>query len=225
MEATRGSRKSQTTSGSRNGAIMAPDAPSTWTGMSQPFSLWTVSSAAQISATGSYDPSKVEPRIATTPMVFSSQSPAAEAASRWKRSPSIGTMRASTSQKLQNFSQQTCTLAPMTRLGRARPGYLSLLRCIQRRLSAMPASMQASLDPVVEQPTASDGTGACHRSASIATHRFSSSAVRGYSSLSIMFLSRHSAISTPACGSIQVVTNVARFSRELPSSISSSCTN
>ena len=85
--------------------------------------------------------------------------------------------------------------------------------------------MHASLDPVVEQPTAAAGSGAFHRSASMATQRRSSSAVRGYSSLSIMFLSRHSAISTPACGSIQVVTNVARFSRELPSSISSSWTS
>lgn len=84
--------------------------------------------------------------------------------------------------------------------------------------------MQASLDPVVEQPTAALGSGAFHRSASIATHRRSSSAVRGYSSLSIMFLSRHSAIRTPASGSIQVVTKVARFSRELPSSMSSSWT-
>jgi hypothetical protein len=47
-------------------------------------------------------------------------------------------------------------------------------------------------------------------------------AVAGYSSLSIMFLSNVSAISLPAWGSIQVVTKVARFSRELPSSISSS---
>ncbi len=85
--------------------------------------------------------------------------------------------------------------------------------------------MQASLEPVVEQPTADEGSGAFHKSASIATQRFSSSAVRGYSSLSIMFLSRHSAIRTPASGSIQVVTKVARFRRELPSSISSSCTS
>ncbi len=56
------------------------------------------------------------------------------------------------------------------------------------------------------------------------TQRRSSSAVCGYSSLSIMFLSAHSAISTRACGSIQVVTKVARFSRAFPSSISSSCT-
>lgn len=50
-------------------------------------------------------------------------------------------------------------------------------------------------------------------------------AVAGYSSLSIMFLSNVSAINRPASGSIQVVTKVARFSRELPSSISSSWMN
>lgn len=58
----------------------------------------------------------------TTPMVFSSQSSTAASGSRWKRSPSIGTCRASTSQKSQNFSQQTCTLTPITRLGRAVAG-------------------------------------------------------------------------------------------------------
>lgn len=58
----------------------------------------------------------------TTPMVFSSQSSAAACGSMWKRPPSIGTCRASTSQKLQNFSQQTCTLTPITRLGRAVAG-------------------------------------------------------------------------------------------------------
>ena len=54
------------------------------------------------------------------------------------------------------------------------------------------------------------------------TQRISISAVSGYSSLSIMFLSKHSAISFSACGSIQVVTKVATLSRALPSSISSS---
>ena len=54
------------------------------------------------------------------------------------------------------------------------------------------------------------------------TQRISSSAVCGYSSLSIMFLSEHSAISRAACGSIHVLTNVAMFRRALPSSISSS---
>ena len=86
----------------------------------------------------------------------------------------------------------------------------------------MPASMQASLDPVVEQPVASSGDGACHRSARMATQRRSISAVCGYSSLSIMFLSALSFIRVSACGSIQVVTNVARLSRALPSSSSSS---
>ena len=54
------------------------------------------------------------------------------------------------------------------------------------------------------------------------TQRASISAVCGYSSLSIMFLSKHSAISLCACGSIHVVTNVATFRRAFPSSISSS---
>ena len=54
------------------------------------------------------------------------------------------------------------------------------------------------------------------------THRASIDAVIGYSSLSIMFLSNVSAINFSASGSIHVVTKVARFSRELPSSISSS---
>ena len=56
------------------------------------------------------------------------------------------------------------------------------------------------------------------------TQRRSSSAVCGYSSLSIMFLGAHSAISASASGSIQVVTNVARLSRALPSRMSSSRT-
>ena len=43
------------------------------------------------------------------------------------------------------------------------------------------------------------------------TQRISMSAVRGYSSLSIMFLSNVSDMSVCACGSIHVVTNVARF--------------
>ncbi len=54
------------------------------------------------------------------------------------------------------------------------------------------------------------------------TQRASIAAVAGYSSLSIMFLSNVSAMSFSASGSIHVVTNVARFNRELPSSMSSS---
>ena len=53
------------------------------------------------------------------------------------------------------------------------------------------------------------------------TQRRSISAVCGYSSLSIMFLSAVSAISLAPNGGIHVVTNVARFSRAAPSSSSS----
>ena len=84
--------------------------------------------------------------------------------------------------------------------------------------------MQASLDPVVEQPVAWLPRGAFHRWLRMFTQRRSSSAVCGYSSLSIMFLAAHSAISSSASGSIQVVTNVARLSRALPSRMSSSRT-
>ncbi len=97
-------------------------------------------------------------------------------------------------------------------------------RLRQRRLSAMPASIAASLEPVVEQPVASSCAGACQRSARMLTQRVSRAAVWGYSSLSIMFLSRHSAIRRSAWGSIHVDTNVATFRRALPSSISSSWT-
>ena len=57
------------------------------------------------------------------------------------------------------------------------------------------------------------------------TQRCSMAAVAGYSSLSIMFLSKVSAINFSASGSIHVVTKVARLSRELPSSMSSSWMN
>ncbi len=59
----------------------------------------------------------------------------------------------------------------------------------------MPPSMQASLEPVVEVPTgrvvgsASIAAGAFQSPPMMFTHRRSISAVCGYSSLSIMFLS------------------------------------
>jgi hypothetical protein len=113
---------------------------------------------------------------------------------------------------------------PITRFGRSIGFPSALRRCIQRRFSARPPSIAASLEPVVEHPVAWSASGACQSRLSICTHRASSSAVCGYSSLSIMFLSKHSDISVWACGSIQVVTNVATFSRAFPSSISSSWT-
>jgi hypothetical protein len=56
----------------------------------------------------------------------------------------------------------------------------------------------------------------CHITAKSLFDRSSGSAVWGYSSLSIMFLSNVSAINSRASGSIQVVTNVARFKRAFP---------
>ena len=89
---------------------------------------------------------------------------------------------------------------------------------------AMPPSMAASEEPMVEQPQAWSSSGAWNKRDSMLTQRISTSAVWGYSSLSIMFFSKASAINCLASGSIQVVTKVARFNRALPSSISSSWT-
>jgi len=162
--------------------------------------------------------------IATTPMVFSSHSAAASGAPRCSRPGTIGTYRGSTSQYRQNFSQHTWTFEPITRFGRAASSPADRRRARHRHSSAIPPSMHASLDPVVEQPTAAPCDGMFHRLPRMFTQRFSSSAVCGYSSLSIMFLGAHSAISISASGSIHVVTNVARFSRALPSRMSSSRT-
>lgn len=81
--------------------------------------------------------------------------------------------------------------------------------------------MAASLEPVVEQPVAAPPGGAFHRSARMLTQRASISAVCGYSSLSIMFLSRHSFIRRCTPSSDQVVQKVARFWAALPSRSSS----
>ena len=59
----------------------------------------------------------------------------------------------------------------------------------------MPPSIAASLEPVVDVPVASSWSGEFHSRLSMFTQRISSSAVRGYSSLSIMFLSNVSAMS------------------------------
>ena len=95
------------------------------------------------------------------------------------------------------------------------------IRSRHRHFSAIPPSIAASLDPVVEQPVACSCAGEFHISARMLTHRASSSAVCGYSSLSIMFLSAVSAISLAAIDGMYVVTNVARFNRAWPSSSSS----
>ncbi len=84
IEATRPSRKSHSISGCRNGATNPPDAASTWIGTSgAPGVAASVSSAAASSATGSYEPSIVDPMIATTPIVFSSHRATASGTPRW----------------------------------------------------------------------------------------------------------------------------------------------
>ena len=112
----------------------------------------------------------------------------------------------------------------MTMLGRSDALPSASRRLRQRFSSAMPPSMAASLEPMVDVPTASSFSGEFQSRAIMLTQRASISAVCGYSSLSARFLLKVSCISRSASGSIQVPTNVARFSRELPSSISSSWT-
>ena len=73
-----------------------------------------------------------------------------------------------------------------------------------RHLAAIPPSMHASDEPIAEAPTVLADSGAFHRSASMCTQRRSISAVWGYSSLSIMFLSIARSISRWTSGSSQV---------------------
>ena len=133
-----------------------------------------------------------------------------------------GTKRGSTSQYRQNFSHTTCTFEPIIRFGLSVDFPAAVRRARHCHFIASPASMTASLEPIVDAPMVSPSSGAWNRWATMFTQRRSISAVCGYSSLSIMFLSNASAIRRSASGSIQVVTNVARFSREFPSSSSSS---
>ena len=62
-------------------------------------------------------------------------------------------------------------------------------RARQRHSIAMPPSIAASLDPVVDVPIVFAASGEFQRSARMCTQRASISAVCGYSSLSTMFLS------------------------------------
>ena len=85
------------------------------------------------------------------------------------------------------------------------------IRSRQRHLSASPPSIAASLEPVVELPVACRARASSTCSDDDVHAARSISAVCGYSSLSIMFLSAVSAISAAARGGIQVLTNVANL--------------
>src|SRR5207244_11530011 len=145
-----------------------------------------------------------------------SQWATAVSAVRWVAGPT-GTSRASTSQYRQNFSHTIWTLAPMTRLGRSAGDPAAIRRRRQFHLSARPPSMQASLEPVVEQPVASSSPEAFQRPERMLTQRFSISAIWGYSSLSITFWALHSAVRGSAWRAIHVVPEVAGLRRALPS--------
>ena len=83
--------------------------------------------------------------------------------------------------------------------------------------------MIASDDPCVRAPVVSPG--AWKRSASIRMQRCSISAVRGYSAWSMKLRCRLVAMICCACGSIHVVTKVARLRAGSPSSARSSPTS
>ena len=80
--------------------------------------------------------------------------------------------------------------------------------------------MIASDEPIVATPTTLALSGALNRSPSMCTAASSTSDAAGYSSWSMWFLRSVSWMSFSAWGSIQVVTNDARFSVSRPSSIS-----
>ncbi len=133
----------------------------------------------------------------------------------------MGISRISMSQYLANLCQTTWT-GPHTMLGES-VGFPAAWRLArQRHLAAIPPSMQASDDPMAEHPTASPVAGAFHRSARMWTQRRSSSAVWGYSSLSMRFLSIQRSINWWISVSSHVWQNVARFWRALPSRSNSS---
>src|SRR5271167_2910925 len=133
----------------------------------------------------------------------------------------MGISRISMSQYLANLCQTTWT-GPHTMLGFSVdfPAARRLAR--QRHLAAIPPSMQASEDPMAEQPTGSSVVGAFHRWDRMETQRRSISAVWGYSSLSMRFLSIQTSINLWTSGSSHVWQKVARFWRALPSRSNSS---
>ncbi len=77
--------------------------------------------------------------------------------------------------------------------------------------------MIASEEPIVATPTARSTSGAFHRSASIRTQTCSTRSAIGYSSWSMWFVCSASSMRRRASGSIDVVTNDARFIDGRPS--------
>src|ERR1700733_12394913 len=115
----------------------------------------------------------------------------------------MGISRISMSQYLAKLCQTTGT-GPHTMLGLS-VGFPAARRLArQRHLAAMPPSMHASEDPMAEQPTGASVVGAFHKWDRMDTQRRSISAVWGYSSLSMRFLSILRSINLWISGSSQV---------------------
>jgi hypothetical protein len=88
----------------------------------------------------------------------------------------------------------------------------------QRHFMASAPSITASDDPAQAVPGSFGSPGPLKSWWIMRTQRRATSAVRGYSAWSMKLRCRFAAITTRASGSIQVVTNVARFFSGLPSS-------
>ena len=78
--------------------------------------------------------------------------------------------------------------------------------------------MTASEEPAQAVPGASGSPSPWNRQCSMRTQRLATSAVRGYSAWSMKLRCRFRAITSIASGSMNVVTNVARFFDGSPSS-------
>lgn len=98
MDTTLGKRKSHSRSGWRNGATNPPDAASMWTGVASPVASLLATMASWMSLMGSYSPVDVVPRMAMTPMVFSSVAATAASSVMTYWPFVMGTYRGSTSQ-------------------------------------------------------------------------------------------------------------------------------
>ncbi len=169
------------------------------------------SRAWQIACTGSYWQVKVTPNVATTPIVFSSTRRSTSAGVNKKRSGSIGTSQLDV--EIAGELVPTNLHRPADQVGAVRRLASRPPPSRHRHFRARPANIAASLEPVVEQPMVLAAAGEFHKSANMWTARASISAVWGYSSLSTIFLSRHSSIRRWTSGSTQVWQKVARFIR------------
>ena len=201
IDCTRGSRKSQKRSGSRNGAMNPPDAASTWTGMSSPcLGLQLVERGADV---GDGLVAAVEGRpehrddadgvlVAALHRLFGVEV-VALALHRREAGLDVPVAAELLPADLDVGAHHHVGLVG----GLARPpsaGRASATSAPSRR-AWPPRSTRSSTCRSPPRCRASSTAGS-----SMLTQRSSISAVRGYSSLSIMFLSNVSAISSCACG-------------------------